>query len=226
VSAVFVAGTGTDIGKTFVTTALVHTLRRRGKPVDALKPVVSGFDSARASDSDPGILLAALGQPITIAALDRIAPWRYAAPLSPDMAARRESTALDFAALLRFTRGRTETVSGTLLIEGVGGIMVPLNETHTTLDWMVALDLPILLVAGSYLGALSHALTALATLDQRGLRVLAVVVNESPGSGVDLAETVATLRRFTPRPTEIFALPRLPNAETPHPALHRIADLL
>jgi dethiobiotin synthetase len=226
VSAVFIAGTGTEVGKTFVTAALVHTLRRRAKPVDALKPVVSGFDSARASDSDPGILLTALGQPMTIAALDRIAPWRYAAPLTPDMAARRESTALDFEALLRFTRGQIETVSGTLLIEGVGGIMVPLDETHTTLDWMAALDLPVLLVAGSYLGALSHALTALAALDQRRLRLLAVIVNESPGSGVDLAETAATLHRFTPKPTEIVALPRLPSTETPHPTLHRIADLL
>jgi dethiobiotin synthetase len=226
VSAVFVAGTGTDIGKTFVTTALIHTLRRCAKPVEALKPVVSGFDAARASESDPGILLTALGQPTTIASLVRIAPWRYAASLSPDMAARREGTALDFPALLRFTRGRIEAATGTLLIEGVGGIMVPLDDEHTTLDWMAALDLPVLLVAGSYLGALSHALTALAALDQRKLRVSAVVVNESPGSGVDVAETAVTLRRFTPRPTEIFALPRLPSAETPHPALHRIADLL
>jgi dethiobiotin synthetase len=226
VSAVFIAGTGTNIGKTFVTAALIHTLRHSEKPVDALKPVVSGFDPAQPGSSDPGILLTALGQPTTIATLDRIAPWRFAAPLSPDMAARREGTALDFAALLRFTRGKIETASGTLLIEGVGGIMVPLDETHTTLDWMAALDLPVLLVAGSYLGALSHALTAFAALGQRQLRILAVVVNESPGSGVDLAETVATLRRFVPQPTEIVALPRLPSAEAPHPALHRIADLL
>jgi dethiobiotin synthetase len=90
VSAVFVSGTGTDIGKTFVTAALIHELRRRGRAVDALKPVVSGFDPAQLAASDPGVFLAALGRAPTAAALDRIAPWRYSAPLSPDMAARRE----------------------------------------------------------------------------------------------------------------------------------------
>ncbi len=225
-SAVFVTGTGTDIGKTFVTAALIHTLRRHGKPVDALKPVASGFDSAQTSTSDPGILLAALGEAATAAALDRIAPWRYAAPLSPDMAAAREGRALDFAALLRFTRERIQVTPGTLLIEGVGGVMVPLDERHTVLDWIEAAHVPVLLVTGSYLGAMSHALTALDALLRRGLAVRAVIVNESLGSTVDLKETAATLRRFTPPPTPILTLPHLPSSDAPHPTLQRLADLL
>jgi dethiobiotin synthetase len=92
VKALFVTATGTDIGKTFVTAALVRILRARGLVVGALKPVASGFDRAAAETSDPGILLDALGRDITETALDGISPWRFVAPLSPDMAGRREGS--------------------------------------------------------------------------------------------------------------------------------------
>ena len=92
---VFVTGTGTDVGKTFVTAALVRHLRSAGKTVDAFKPVVSGFDPANIANSDPGVLLSALGRDVTNDELDRIAPWRFAAPLSPDLAAKAESRSID-----------------------------------------------------------------------------------------------------------------------------------
>lgn len=224
-SALFVTGSGTEIGKTFVTAALIHTLRRRGRPVEALKPVVTGFDPAQSARSDPGILLAALGEPVTPATLDRIAPWRYAAPLAPDMAAKRAGQALDFEALVAVIRHAVDEARDVLLIEGVGGIMVPLDDKHTVLDWMAALSLPILLVGGSYLGAISHALTALDALRHRDLIVKAIIVDETPGSSVDLAETAATIARFA-KPVPILALPQLANAETAHPALQSLADLL
>ena len=68
--------------------------------------MVTGFDPATAATSDPGMLLAALGRPVTPAEIERIAPWRFAAPLSPDMAARRENRAIDFDALVEFCRAR------------------------------------------------------------------------------------------------------------------------
>src|SRR5690348_2147548 len=130
-SAVFVTGTGTDVGKTFVTAALIRILRERRRSVDALKPVATGFDPALVDSSDSGILLAALDRPATPATLDRVTPWRYAAPLSPDMAAQREGRALDFDALVAFTRGAVAEARDILLIEGIGGVMVPLDERHT-----------------------------------------------------------------------------------------------
>ena len=93
-AAVFVTGTGTDVGKTFVTAALIRHLRATGRSVDALKPVVSGFDATQIEASDPGVLLAALGRAATPDELDRISPWRFAAPLSPDLAAQAEGRAL------------------------------------------------------------------------------------------------------------------------------------
>lgn len=224
-SAIFITATGTDIGKTFVTAALIHECRRRGRMIEALKPVASGFDLAAAETSDPGLLLSALGRAIAPEALDEVAPWRYRAPLSPDMAARREGAAIDFAALLRFCQERIAAARDLLLIEGVGGAMVPLDETHTVLDWMAAIEVPIVLVAGSYLGAISHTLTALAALDRRGLRPRAILVNESAGSGVALDETATTIARFASE-TTVLILPRLASVATPHPALHRLADLL
>jgi dethiobiotin synthetase len=223
-TAAFVTGTGTDIGKTFVTAALIHEFRRRGRNVTALKPVASGFDTARVAESDPGVLLAALGEAATREALDRVAPWRFAAPLSPDMAARREDRAIDFAALVAHSRVAA-AAADVALIEGVGGIMVPLDERRTVLDWMTALQLPLIVVGGSYLGAISHALTAVDVLRNRSLTVAALVVNETPASTVALDETAATIARFAAG-VPIVILPRVESPVPPHSAIQKLTELL
>ena len=74
-SAYFVTATGTDIGKTFVTAGLIRHLRSAGAAVDALKPVVSGYDSSVVETSDPAVLLKALGKPVSAEEITRIAPW-------------------------------------------------------------------------------------------------------------------------------------------------------
>jgi len=224
-SAVFVTATGTEIGKTFVTAGLIRQLRAAGRAVGALKPVVTGFDIVTAAASDPAVLLAALGKPIARAEIDRIAPFRFAAPFAPDLAARREHRTLDFDALVDFSRRAMRVHDGTLLIEGVGGIMVPLDASHTVLDWMIALHLPLVLVTGSYLGSISHTLTCLEVLRHAGLRVKALVINETPGSTVPMQDTAETLTRFT-QTIPILALPRLPAGKADHPVFGELAALL
>ena len=223
-TAAFITGTGTEIGKTFVTAALIHEFCRRARKVTALKPVASGFDPAHIAESDPGVLLAALGEAPTPAALDRITPWRFAAPLSPDMAARLEQRAIDFAALVEHSRAAV-AAADVALIEGVGGVMVPLDGRHTVLDWMTALRLPLVVVGGSYLGAISHALTALDVVRSRNLAIAAFVVNETPSSTVPLDETAATIARFAGG-IPVIALPRLDSAAAPHPAIQKLTELL
>jgi dethiobiotin synthetase len=208
VSAYFVTSTGTDIGKTFVTAGLIRTLRAKGEKVSALKPVVSGFDIATAALSDPGVLLGALDVPVTPEALEDMSPWRFAAPLSPDIAAAREGKSLDFDALVALCQKTIATTSGTLFIEGVGGVMVPLDKSHTVLDWMVALNLPLIMIAGSYLGTISHTLTALDVVARRGLTVKALVLNETGDGAVPIEETQAALARFHPALT-IATIPRV-----------------
>jgi dethiobiotin synthetase len=222
-SAIFITATGTDTGKTFVAAGLIRHWRGAGRTVEALKPVVTGFNPATAAASDPGVLLAALGRPVTPTEIERIAPWRFAAPLSPDMAAQRENRAIEFDALVHFSRGAIASAKDILLMEGIGGLMVPLDDQHTVLDWMAALPIRLVLVAGSYLGSLSHTLTSLDALHHRHIMIEALVVNETPGSTVPLADTMATLRRFA-TPTPIVALPHSPTAADQ--AFAEIAGLL
>ncbi len=221
-SALFVTATGTEVGKTFVACGLVRHLRTQGRKVVALKPVVSGFDPACPEASDSGAMLAALGRAPTPQNIAEVSPWRFAAPLSPDMAARRESRTIDFSALVAFCANQIASAER-LVIEGIGGLMVPLDDRHTALDWIVALDTPVLLVAGSYLGTLSHTLTALEALAARDCKVFAVVISESNGSGVSLEETVATLCRHCSG-IEVLALPRLSTAVADHPVFARLAE--
>ena len=134
----FITGTGTDIGKTWLACALLRHWRAEGRRVAALKPVLSGFDPAHAATSDAGALLAALGREASMVELDAIAPWRFAAALSPDMAATLEGRRIDFEQLVGFTRRAANADSCPTLVEGVGGVMAPLDDTHTVRDWIVA----------------------------------------------------------------------------------------
>jgi dCTP deaminase len=106
----FITGTGTDIGKTWLCCALLRHWRAAGLRPAALKPVLSGFDPDAPQASDAGQLLAALDQPLDERTLEAIAPWRYAAALSPDMAAAQERRQVPFDALVAFTRHQVRQV--------------------------------------------------------------------------------------------------------------------
>ena len=199
-SAVFITGTGTSVGKTFVCAGLIGYFRGLGQSVNAFKPLVSGFDPDAPSGSDPAVLLEALGREVKQDELQRISPWRFRAPLSPDMAARAEERAIDFDEVVDFCRAAIAGNDGGLLIEGIGGIMVPLDGRHTVLDLMSLLDLPLILVAGSYLGTLSHVLSAQDVLLHHALDLRAIVVSESEGAPVPLGATLATLANFAKAP--------------------------
>jgi dethiobiotin synthetase len=220
-ASVFITASGTDVGKTFVAAGLIRYLRGQGEVIDAVKPIVSGFDPARAGESDSGVLLRALGLPLTDEELEDISPWRFKAALSPDMAARHEGQEIDFDQLISYCETAIKEADGSLLIEGVGGVMVPIDQDSTVLDWITELDLPVILVAGSYLGSISHTLTAVEVLDQEDCDLRAIVVSESEGSHVPLFETVATISRFLPA-IEVIALPRLETGAD-HPAFAQIA---
>ncbi len=201
----FVTAAGTDVGKTFVMLQLIAELRAAGQGVYALKPVASGFSVEDAAGSDTGALLRGQGLPLDEAHLDAVSPWRFAAPLSPDMAAARERRTVPFDALVEFCA--TPRDASITLIEGIGGVMVPLDERHTVLDWIVALAAPTLLVVGSYLGALSHSLTAAAALQGRGVEVAGIVVSESVQQPVPVDETAGVLAGFV-RPVPVRVLRR------------------
>jgi dethiobiotin synthetase len=213
----FVAGTGTDLGKTHIACALLHAARARGLTVNAFKPVVSGFDPAAPEASDPARLASALGRPD---AWPDVSPRRYRAPLAPNLAARLEGDTLAMADLVEDCQAWLAACNADLaLVEGAGGVMSPMTDDATNMDLMVALNLPVLLVAGSYLGTASHLLTALEVLRARGLTVAAIVVSESLDAP-DLSQTVEMLRAFECR-TPIVVAPRDPSWDAAD-----LADLL
>lgn len=193
----FVTATGTNIGKTFITAALTKQLRTKGKNVIVLKPVISGFHTPLAQ-TDTGLLLKAQELPITKENIDAISPWRFTDAISPDMAAENEKKKIPFDELVAFSKKQKADY---LLIEGPGGVMTPLDKSHTVLDWMATLGFEVILISGSYLGTLSHTLTAYHAIAAKKLKIHCVIINESGASPAPLKRTVLTLKRFLPNDT-------------------------
>src|SRR5262249_19851603 len=134
VSAIFITGTGTEVGKTFVCASLIGHLHQMGRTVEAIKPVVSGFDPDWAAASDPGILLQALGFPATLQNIERISPWRFRAPISPDLAARREGRRIDVGEVVAFCKSAIDQQRENLLFGVIGGFMMQLVEKRSCID--------------------------------------------------------------------------------------------
>lgn len=208
-SAYFITAIGTGVGKTFTSYALLAAARAQGQTARGFKPIISGWQAGE--ESDTAHIIHAMGGNV---AVEDVSPWRFAAPLSPHRAAALEQTAIDTQALLEWSRARAAQ-PGLTLIEGVGGVMVPLTNGYTTLDWMKALNLPVILVTGSYLGSISHTLTAMAVLRQADIRIAALVMNESADASVPFTEAIAGLSPFIDTiPLRIFQ----PRVSSPHEA--------
>jgi len=200
----FVTGTGTEVGKTYVTAGILRASRETGRGMAAIKPVLSGYSPAQALGSDPAVLLAAMGRRVTHKAIAAISPWRFAAPISPDMAAARENRQLELPALMAFCQAAMEAAPAGLLIEGVGGAAVPLDATHLVADWIKALKIPAILVGGTYLGTISHTIASAESLVVRGIPIAGIVLSESLVSPVPPEETAMVLARFLPHPVHII----------------------
>lgn len=201
----FITAVGTEIGKTLVTTLLCRQFIAKGQRVKALKPVVSGY-SDHDAQSDPARLLRALDQPPTPEAVAAIAPWRFAEPVSPHLAARREDRSVALDEVVAFCRGGDD--ADVRLVEGAGGIMSPIVGGATCLDLAEALGDPAVLVTGTYLGAISHTLTALEALKARGVGLAGIVVSESePSAGFE--DMMESLREFAEAGAPIIPLRRI-----------------
>jgi dethiobiotin synthetase len=208
VKSFFVTSTGTGVGKTYTTCALIRQARARGFTVAATKPLISGFDKDKIAESDTGAILAALGEEANDANARIISPWRFAAPLAPNMAAAAEGASVDCEALFAHSRAFLAQSADVALIEGVGGVMVPLDARKTVVDWIAACAIPAVLVVGDYLGTLSHTLTAADVVRTRGLALAAVAVSEGEGGSFD-AVCADLAARLAPVPV----LPLRRNAE-------------
>jgi dethiobiotin synthetase len=168
----FVAGTDTGVGKTVVTAGLALALRARGYSVGLAKPVQSGA-LAGDPDGDAMVLKRWTGVPEAPA---EIAPYAFAEPLAPLVAARLAGRTIELEAVLEHVRrlaGRYDM----LLVEGAGGFLVPVGDTWTIADLAAALGLPVLIVARPGLGTVNHTMLTVLAARQLGLDPAGVVLN-------------------------------------------------
>lgn len=173
---VFVTGTDTGVGKTVVSTALVRGLRARGRDVGAMKPVETGVDER--GPLDALALRAAAGD---VDPLDLVCPQRFALPAAPTVAAAAEDRTVDLIRIrdaFDLLAGRHEL----MVVEGAGGVLVPVSGVMDMVDLARALGLPVLVVARAALGTINHTLLTLRELERRGIECLGVVLSYAEGA--------------------------------------------
>ena len=187
----FITGTDTAVGKTFVTCALLHNFREQGMEAIGMKPIAAGADMTPEGlrNDDIEALREASSVPLDSEALNC---YLLAEPIAPHIAAANEDIDID----LDFIRQRFDQLAelaDTVLVEGVGGFIVPLSDTIDTADLAADLDLPVILVVGMRLGCLNHALLTQEAIRARGLTLAGWVANQIDPEMAELDANVEAL---------------------------------
>jgi dethiobiotin synthetase len=168
----FVTGTDTEVGKTYAACALIHALRANGLAVAAMKPVAAGTD-AQGHNEDVELLRAAATVDVP---REWMTPYLFAPPIAPHLAAAEAGQRIDLARIglcFEHIARRADAV----VVEGVGGFRVPLNEREDAADLAAMLGLPVVMVVGLRLGCLNHALLTAESIERRGLRLAGWIGN-------------------------------------------------
>jgi dethiobiotin synthetase len=182
VSALFVTGTDTNVGKTFVACALIAALRARGRRVAVMKPIETGVRT------EPADVLALRAAAEDSAPQDSICPIRLRAPLAPSVAARLEGRTLDPEDLVRRVAARA-AAADLLVVEGAGGLLVPIAGTFTFADLARRVDLPVLIVAANRLGTVNHTALTARVASAIGLAVRGFVLSQPQPTTDESART-------------------------------------
>lgn len=224
----FVTGTDTGVGKTFVSRALLTAWRGRGLAAGVMKPCETGCEGPQDErvPLDATSLLAAAGSDQS---LDEVCPFRFRNPVAPAVAAEMEDGAFSFREALRIF----ETIRAAhpvTLVEGAGGLLVPFESSRTTADLALEMGLPVLIVARIGLGTINHTGLTVEAARSRGLEVMGVVFNrcESPEThppGPDEAHNPATVSRLFDVPV-LGNIPHIPDGEPARAIPHLEPDLL
>ena len=170
----FITGTDTGIGKTVVTAALTLCLKQRGISVAVMKPIETGCSNDGTLGSDAECLRTIMA---STASLDVISPYRFALPLAPLAAARAAGVTIEID---RISSAYHDLAHGYdfVLVEGVGGLMVPLSEKMDVRDLIASLRVPTLIVGRAALGGVNHALLTIDALRQRAIPLVGIVLNQ------------------------------------------------
>jgi dethiobiotin synthetase len=192
VRGLFVTATDTGVGKTEVACALVSGARAAGRDVGAMKPAQSGDEPGVPSDAERLAAAAGGGDPPGL-----VCPYRFAPPLAPGVAARLAGVEISLPRILEAARTLSARHQA-LLVEGAGGLLVPLTPAETYADLAVALGLPVLLVARAGLGTVNHVGLTVEALRSRGLVLAGVVLNRTgPVDDPSVPHNAAEIERLT-----------------------------
>ena len=202
----FITGTDTGVGKTVVTAALALCVKQRGLRVAVMKPIETGCSKETLFESDAERLRTAIKADLP---LDLVSPYRFSAPLAPLDAARAAGAMIemDHIAAAFHTLANDQDF---VLVEGVGGLMVPLSDTMDIRDLIASLRLPALIVGRAALGGINHALLTIEALQQRAIPVVGILLNqllstphhEQTESTVNLIQERSGVPVFGPIPYE------------------------
>jgi dethiobiotin synthetase len=192
----FITGTDTGVGKTLVTAALAQCLKHRQISVGVMKPVETGYVAHNADQSDAGRLSKAAGMTEPLA---RVCPYRFPMPLAPLAAARLAGSTISLARIVTAFR-RLSARHTLMLVEGAGGIRVPISAHADIIDLIKRLKLPVVVVGRAALGGVNHMLLTIETLRRHHISLAAVVLNQTAPVGrkpiprLQVTSTVALLK--------------------------------
>jgi dethiobiotin synthetase len=188
----FVTGTDTEIGKTLVSTALLRGFTREGLRAAAMKPIAAGaFEVDGVWHNEDADQLDAASSVLLPPELRT--PYLLKAPAAPHIVAEQENVTLDMARIVD-CHAQAVRLADVVVVEGVGGFRVPLNDTHDTADLACALNLPVVLVVGMRLGCISHALLTAEAIVARGLHLAGWVANRVDPDMTFADENIAAIR--------------------------------
>lgn len=192
VRGLFVTATDTGVGKTEVACALLADARRRGLDAVGMKPAQSGVVPGEPSDAER-LRAASDG----VEPLEAICPYSFAAPLAPAVAARVEGREISFARVIESAQALAARHAA-IVVEGAGGLLVPLTQRETYADLAVALALPVVVVARAGLGTVNHTALTVEAIRRRGLSVAAIVLDRTvPDDDPSVPHNAAEIARLT-----------------------------
>ena len=196
VKGLFITGTDTGVGKTWIGTRLVEFLLTQNQAIAPRKPVESGCLQAD-GQFFPQDALAYHEAIHKQGKLETICPFRFSAAVAPPVAAKQQGTPIFLGDISQHCIAKPQEW---LIVEGAGGFYSPIAEDGLNSDLADQLQLPVLLIATDKLGCINHILLTLEAIHQKGLKTLAVVLNKHPGSVDTLMNNAAELKRYTDTP--------------------------
>ncbi len=195
----FVTGTDTGVGKTFASTALLHALRRDGRPAVGMKPVASGCErTPQGWRNEDALALQAASAPRPDYLL--VNPYALPEPTAPQIASALAGVKVELPTLLAAHAALAGLADGRVLVEGVGGWLAPLADGLEQADLVRALDVPVVLVVGLKLGCLNHARLTARAIEADGCRFAGWVGNAVEPPGPHAEAYVGLLRAALPGP--------------------------